>query len=43
MSDLTFSKVELSSETTVGIDGKLRDVIPGTKLVDGAVSFSKSI
>jgi len=42
-SDLTFSKVELSSETTVGIDGKLRDVIPGSKLVDGAVAFSKSI
>lgn len=42
-SDLTFSKVELGSETTTGINGELRDVIPGSKLIDGPVSFSKSI
>lgn len=40
---LTFSKVELSSETTVGLDGKLYDIIPGDKLVDGVVSFSKAV
>lgn len=42
-SDLRFSKVELSSETMVGVNGELRDVIPGSKLVDGAVEFSKAI
>lgn len=42
-SDITFSKVELSSETTTGINGVLKDVIPGTKLVDGALKFSKAI
>lgn len=40
---LTFSKVELSAGTTLGVDGILNDVIPGSKLVDGAVSFSKEI
>lgn len=42
-SNLTFSKVELSSETTTGVNGTIRDVIPGTKLVDGALEFSKAI
>ena len=42
-SDLTFSKVELSSDTTLGIDGVLFDVIPGSRIVDGAVAFSKAI
>jgi len=42
-SDLTFSKVELSSETTTGINGTIKDVIPGTPLVNGALKFSKSI
>lgn len=40
---LTFSKVELSDETNVGISGTIRDAIPGTKLIDGAIEFSKSI
>lgn len=40
---LTFSKVELSSETTTGINGVIQDAIPGTKIVDGALKFSKSI
>lgn len=40
---LTLSKVELSSETTTGINGEVRDVIPGTPLTNGALKFSKSI
>ena len=42
-SNLTFSKVELSSETTLGVDGAIHDVIPGSKLIDGEVAFSKAI
>lgn len=40
---LTFSKVELSSETSAGVNGQIRDVIPGTKLVDGDLSFAKAV
>ena len=40
---ITFSKVELSSETTTGVNGKLTDVIPGMPITYGALSFSKSI
>lgn len=40
---ITFSKVELSSETTTGINGELKDVIPGTPITNGRLSFSKSI
>lgn len=39
---LSFGKVELSAETNVGVSGTIRDAIPGTKLIDGAISFSKS-
>lgn len=42
-SSLTFSKVELSDETNVGISGVIKDAIPGSKLIDGAIEFSKSI
>lgn len=42
-SGLTFSKVELSSETNIGINGKISDVIPGSPITNGALSFSKSI
>lgn len=41
--ELIFSKVELSDETNVGINGVIRDVIPGAELVDGSIKFSKSI
>lgn len=40
---LTFSKVELSNETTIGINGVLKDVLPGTPITNGPLSFSKSI
>lgn len=43
ISDLTFSKVQLSDETNVGVNGTIRDAIPGSKLIDGAIEFSKSI
>lgn len=42
-SDLTFSLVELSSETTTGINGVIYDALPGTKLINGEVAFAKSI
>jgi len=42
-SSLTFGKVELSNETMVGVDGVLFDVLPGMKIIDGEVAFSKSI
>lgn len=42
-STLVFSKVELSSESTTGINGTLQDVIPGALLIDSPVTFSKAI
>jgi len=42
-SSLTFAKVELSNETSVGINGSLKDVIPGTPLISSPVQFSKGI
>lgn len=42
-SSFTFDKVELSNETNVGYDGKLQDVIAGSKLVSVPVSFSKAV
>lgn len=41
-SNLSFGKVQLSEETNVGVSGTIYDAIPGTKLIDGAISFSKS-
>jgi len=40
---LIFSKIELSNESTTGINGTLQDVIPGTPLIDSPITFSKSI
>lgn len=42
-SDLVFSKVELSDETTVGIDGEIRYALLGDALIDSPLQFSKSI
>lgn len=42
-SNLTFSKVELSNETSTGVNGKIMDAIPGSPLVNGVIEFSKSI
>jgi len=42
-STLSFSKVELSHETNVGINGQLRDALPGSPIISSAVKFSKSI
>lgn len=42
-SSLNFSKVELSDESNVGINGTIMDVMPGQVLVDTPITFSKSI
>lgn len=39
---LTFNKVELSSGSIRGVNGKLQDVTPGNKIVNGVVSCSKA-
>lgn len=39
---INFSKVELSEETTVGVNGKINNVMPGSPLISSPVSFSMS-
>lgn len=41
-SNIKLSKVELSSETTIGVNGLLEDVLPGMPLIDGQIAFSKA-
>ena len=42
-SNFVISKIELSGETTTGINGVIQDALPGTPLIDGKLQFSKSI
>lgn len=42
-SDLNFSKVELSNETSIGFNGEILDCFPGSKIIEEPLSFSKAI